>query len=170
MNPEYFDIKNLKMFGMWPHQSSISRGIAPYIKRMSKDKVSVLIFGDHKGEQAVDLVDLCGDKLEKVCVVSNTDDDLIKALFVTNTKGYNQITVDMVWFEQFDVVCVLENSCDEETLERCYKNLPGNGIFCGNGHEADKVKVALTAFRRNQKIGTPIQVSNRAIWFWNKRA
>ena len=44
MNPEYFDIENLKMFGMWPHQSFISRGISPYIKRIRKDKVSVHLY------------------------------------------------------------------------------------------------------------------------------
>ena len=35
--------------------------------------------------------------------------------------------------------------------------------------ETNKVKEALTSFRRSSKIGTPIQVANRSVWFWYKR-
>ena len=168
MNPEYFDIENLKLFGMWPHQSFISRAIAPYIKRIRKDKVSVLFVGDNKGEQCIDLLDLCGDKLGKLSNIRDVDDELIKAIYVKNTKGRDEI-VDFSEKDSFDVICINEYSCTEETLKKYYELVPSNGIFCGNGHETTKVKEALTAFRRNNKIGTPIQVANRAIWFWYKR-
>lgn len=171
MNPEYFDIKNLKMFGMWPHQSFISRGIAPYINRIRKDKVSVVIIGDNKGEHSVDLLDLCGDKIEKIYVVNQKNDDLIEALFKTNTKDHDKIVtrVKILEDDTFDVWCVDEHSCDLETLKTIYPLIPSNAIFCGNGHETIKVKEALTSFRRSSKIGTPIQVANRCIWFWYKR-
>ena len=71
MNPEYFDIENLKIFGMWPHQNFISRGIVPYIKRIRKDKVYVAVIGDLKGESIVDMLETTGDKIEKVYVINN---------------------------------------------------------------------------------------------------
>jgi len=168
MNPEYFDIENLKMFGMWPHQSFISRGITPYIKRIRKDKATVLFVGDNKGEQTIDLLDLCGDRLQKISSIRDSDDELIEAIYKKNTKGRDEI-VDTNLEESFDVVCINEHSCTEETLSKYYDLVPSNGIFCGNGHETVKVKQALTNFRRSSKIGTPIQIANRSIWFWHKR-
>jgi len=168
MNPEYFDIENLKMFGMWPHQSFISRAIAPYAKRIRKEKVSILLVGDNKGEQCIDFLDLCDDKIQKISVIRNSDDDLVKAIFTKNTKGRDEIT-DAHSEESFDIICIDEHSCTEEILKKYYDLVPSNGIFCGNGHETKKVKEALTSFRRSSKIGTPIQVANRAVWFWYKR-
>ena len=168
MNPEYFDIENLKMFGMWPHQNFISRAISPYAKRVRKEKVSILIVGDNKGEQCIDFLDLCNDKIQKISVITNGDDELIKAIFAKNTKGRDEI-VDTNLEDTFDIICINEHSCTEETLKKYYDLLPSNGIFCGNGHETNKVKEALTNFRRNSKIGTPIQVANRLVWFWYKR-
>lgn len=171
MNPEYFDIKNLKMFGMWPHQNYISRGISPYIKRIRKNEVSVLLVGDNKGEQAVDMLDLCGNKIGEIQSLINTDDDLIKALYKTNTKDLDKIReVTLITKNnEFDVVGMDEHSCDADFLAFVYDYTPSGAIFCGNGHETNKVKEALTNFRRKCKIGTPIQIANRSIWFWYKR-
>jgi hypothetical protein len=180
MNPEYFDIENLKIFGMWPHQSFISRGINPYIKRINKDKVYIAAIGDLKGESIVDMLDNCGDKIEKIYVINKyegDDADLVKSIFTKNTKNVKGKLVFKKDIQDLngkdylmDVVCVSDTSCTIDNLVLSYNITAANGIFCGNGHEADKVKVALNGFRRQEKIGTPIQVSNRSIWFWNKRA
>ena len=175
MNPEHFDIETLKSIGMWPNANLISRGIAPYIRRLKKEKVSVIFVGDKKGEQVADLIELCGDKIEKVCVVNDYEGDdaeILKSLFKKNTVKYaDKITTQVMMNEGdvFDVVCIDEFSCNKENFLLTYSFVPSNGIFCGGGHETNTVKSALNEFRRGEKIGTPIQVSNRAIWFWNKR-
>ena len=179
MNPEYFDIENLKIFGMWPHQNFISRGIVPYIKRIRKDKVYVAVIGDLKGESIVDMLETTGDKIEKVYVINkyeSDDADLIKAVFAKNTKNLKGKLVMKNDIESLkskeslpDVVCVNDMTCTVENLMLSYDITPSGGIFCGNGHETVTVKTALTEFRRQSKIGTPIQVSNRAIWFWTMR-
>lgn len=178
MNPEHFDIENLKIFGMWPHQNFISRGIVPYIKRIRKDKVYVAVIGDLKGESIVDMLETC-DKIEKVYVINKYEGDdaeTIKAIFAKNTKNLKSKLVMKSNIEDLkskenlpDVVCMNDMTCTVESLLLSYEITPSGGIFCGNGHETMKVKTALTEFRRRNKIGTPIQVSNRAIWFWNKR-
>ena len=178
MNHEHFDIENLKMFGMWPHQNFISRGIVPYIKRIGKDKVYVAVIGDLKGESIVDMLETC-DKIEKIYVINKYEGDdaeTIKSIFAKNTKNLKGKLVMKNSIEELkskenlpDVVCVNDITCTVDNLLLSYEITPSNGIFCGNGHETLKVKTALTEFRRQSKIGTPIQVSNRAIWFWNKR-
>jgi len=178
MNPEHFDIENLKIFGMWPNQNFISRGIVPYIRRIRKDKVYVAVVGDLKGESVVDMLETC-DKIEKIYVINNYEGDeaeLMKSIFTKNIKNLKNKLVMKNDIESLkskdslpDVVCVDDTSCTVDNLLLSYEITPSGGIFCGNGHETVKVKTALNEFRRQNKIGTPIQVSNRTVWFWPKR-
>ena len=170
MNPEHFDIENMKLFGMWPHTNLISRSIVPYINRLAKEKVNVVVEGDFKGESVADMLDNC-KKINQIFVhnkYTGDDADLLQAIFKKNTKPYSDRIVYETT-EQADVVCINDTACTPEILEMGYASTPSRGIFCGNGHDTAKVKQALVDFRRSNKIGTPIQVCNASIWFWYKR-
>jgi hypothetical protein len=177
MNPEYFDIEQLKTFGMWPNMSHISRGIAPYVRRLRKEKVSITIIGDNKGEIASDLYDLCGDKIEKIYSINSyggEDANIIRELFDKNTRHLREnqlieMKSEIEKGDEIDVLCIDEHACENALLTKVYGFVPSNGIFCGSGHDTKTVKNILNEFRRSEKIGTPIQVSNRSTWFWYKR-
>jgi hypothetical protein len=169
MNPEFFTIEQRKEFAMWPDLDLTSRGIIPYVKRMKLDTVTVTISGDLKGENIVDLLENC-KKISKIYYSNDyTDaDERLKAAFNKNTEPY-AAKIAQVKGKKVNVVCIDKSACNAERLALYYENLVPGGIFCGNGHESVEVKEALSAFRRGKKIGTPIDVSNRAIWFWIKR-
>lgn len=171
MDPESFEIAQLRAMGMWPSSSMISRGIIPYINRINKDKIKITIVGDLKGDSTVDILENC-PKVFRIYVINSYGSDEssqnYKKLFDANTKEYK----DKIKFKSdrdSDVVCVDERSCTSDNLTLYYKLVKSGGIFCGNGHEYVPVKEELSKFRREVKIGTPIQVSNRAVWFWYKR-
>tara|TARA_R110000868_G_scaffold375497_3_gene640049 strand:- start:1180 stop:1689 length:510 start_codon:yes stop_codon:yes gene_type:complete len=169
MNPEFFTIEQRKEFGMWPDMDLISRGIIPYIKRMKVDTVTVTIKGDLKGENIADLLDNC-EKIGKIYYSNDyaDTDERVKAAFNKNTQPYTDKIAE-VKGKKVNVVCIDKSACNAERLALYYENLVPGGIFCGNGHESMEVKQALSKFRRDKKIGTPIEVSNRAVWFWIKR-
>jgi hypothetical protein len=167
MNPEYFDIENLKMFGMWPNGLMLSKGIVPYIKRKGTD-LKINMIDDMKGENTFDILENCPNVKKVYLYNSITDENYEKAL-KSNLKGFpgNKINTRKL-ADDADFVCVHRSSCDPDKLKVYYDQLKSGGIFCGSDHDTDQVKVALTSFRRSNKIGTPIQISNRTIWFWIK--
>ena len=171
LDPDLFEIKQLKAMGMWPASTMTSRGIIPYINRIRKDRVKVTVVGDTKGDTTVDLLENC-PKIFRVYVVNNYGEDEssqnYKKLFETNTQEYK----DKIKYKsdrESDVVCIDLSACTSENLKLYYELVKSGGIFCGNGHQYVPVKDELSKFRREVKIGTPIQVSNRTIWFWYKR-
>jgi hypothetical protein len=169
MNPEFFTIEQRKEFSMWPDMDLISRGIIPYVNRLRFDTITVTIKSDMKGENIVDLLDNC-KKISKIYYSNDyTDiDERVKAAFNKNTEPYADKIAE-VKGKKVNVVCIDKSACNAERLALYYENLVTGGIFCGNGHEFIAVKEALSGFRRSKKIGTPIDVANRAVWFWIKR-
>ena len=167
LDPDNFTIKQRKEFGMWPDADMISLGLIPYIKRIRSETVTIMIVGDHKGENIVNLVENV-KKISRITVLNKNATEEEKKVFDENTKEISIISYDVIT-EPTDVVCVLENACTEENLVLLYEAVKSGGIFCGGGHETVKVKEELTRFRRNSRIGTPILISNRAIWFWYRR-
>jgi hypothetical protein len=169
MNPEFFTIDQRKEFGMWPDADLISRGILPYVKRIKSDDITITIKNDLKGENIVDFLDNC-DRIRKIYYSNDSEgiDERIQAAFNKNISPYID-KVKEVKGKKVDVVCIEKSSCTPEKLALYYESVKSGGIFCGNGHESGEVKQALQSFRREKKIGTPIDVSNRAIWFWIKR-
>lgn len=170
-DPELFEIEQLKAMGMWPSTTMTSRGIIPYVNRMRVEKLRITVVGDLKGDTTVDLLENC-PKITRIFVVNNYEDDeksqAYKKLFEVNTKAYK----DKIRFKsdrESSVVCIDQSACTSDNLKLYYNLLKSGGIFCGNGHEYVPVKDELSKFRREVKIGTPIQVSNRAVWFWIKR-
>lgn len=166
MNPEFFDIEEKKIFGIWPHGELISMGINPYIKRFREDKIAIAVVGDFRGENAVHFLEN-NPKIVRLNIVANNTDETIKTIFNKNIEGFkSKIDLGLSKDKKRDVVCIEKNSCTADNLELYYQNVKPGGIFCGNGHDSDVVKNALFQFRRKVKIGTPIQVCYRTIWFW----
>lgn len=167
MNPEFFDIEEKKMFGIWPHDQLISVGINPYIKRIREEKIAMAIVGDLRGESTVHFLEN-NPKIVKINVVNVGDTH--KSIFEKNTEGYkSKIDFGLSKDKKRDIVCIDKDACTIDNLELYYQNVKQGGIFCGNGHDTIEVKQALNEFRRKVKIGTPIQIAHRTIWFWYVR-
>lgn len=167
LDPENFTVKQRKEFGMWPDANMMSQAMIPYVKRMRTESVTMLIAGDKKGENIVDFAENV-KKLSKITVLNKDSTEEEKKVFTENTTGISILSHDVI-NEQVDIVCVADSACTEDNLVLIYEAVKNGGIFCGNGHETTKVKEELNKFRRHSKIGTPIMVANRAIWFWYKR-
>lgn len=170
-DPDFFDVEQKKLFGLWPHDQLISRGMNPYIRRMKQDKVAMLIVGDLKGENVYDFLSE-NEKIVKINVVNLYDSttENLRGAFKKNTESFKgKIDSGISSDKKRDIVCIDKSSCNLETLELYYKNVKSGGIFCGNGHDAQSTKDVLTEFRRKAKIGTPIQVCYKTIWFWYVR-
>ena len=172
-NPEFFDIENKKLFGLWPHDQLISKGMNPYLRRVRQDKLAMLIVGDLNGESTYDFLSE-NDKIIKANVVNIYDDTVesqtMKDLFAKNTDKFKgKIDKGISKDKQRDIVCIDKSDCTVANLELYYSNVKQGGIFCGNGHDLTEVKTALSEFRRKVKIGTPIQICHKTIWFWYVR-
>lgn len=172
MNPDFFDIEEKKQFGLWPHGDLISTGIIPYAKRIKETRLAMGIVGDLRGEDVYNFLENVPN-IVKMNVVNRYDTEEEKALqqiFKKNTANHNsKIGFGLTRDKQRDIVCIEKNACTVENLVLFYQNVKSGGIFCGNGHDTEEVKKALLEFRRNEKIGTPILVCYRTIWFWYKR-
>lgn len=173
MNPELFTVKQNKEMGLWPPSDIVGPGIAPYIKRIKKEKVRVLDVGIMKGENAVYLIENCPNARVYGINEGNppeyADAPEYAAAQKENLEGleryWNKWDDDVV----FDVVCINAKLVPlDNYMDLYYNKLSSNGIFCGNEHHLMPVKEALVKFRKKNKIGTPIQVSN-GCWFWIKR-
>jgi hypothetical protein len=170
-DPDFFEIDQLKGMNMWPASTMTSRGVIPYVKRMRTDKVKVTVVGDFRGDTVRDILDSCPNVFRVYVVNQYADDEksqAYKSLFESNTKMYK----DKIRYKsdrESDLVCIDQSACTSDNLALYYKLVKSGGIFSGNGHEYVPVKDELNKFRREVKIGTPIQVSNRAVWFWYKR-
>lgn len=173
MDPDYFEIDRLRPLGMFPRSTLISRGLIPYVNRMAnrEEKIKITIVGDLKGESVVDFLENC-PKIFRIYVVNDypatPEGEKLKKIFEKNTEKYKD-KIKYMHDRQSNFVCIERESCSIEILETYYSLVRIGGIFAGNGHEHTDVKEPLVKFRREHKIGTPIQVSNRAVWFWYKR-
>lgn len=165
-DPDLFPIEHLRPMGMWPQVTMTSRGIIPYIKRIKSDKVKITIVGDSKGDSIVDILESCPNVFRIYAI--NKEDTKYSKLFEQNIQNFKN-KIKFLSDRESDVVCIDGSMCSPEALESFYDLVKPNGIFCGNCHEDVSVKDALNTFRRNKRIGTPIQVSNRTVWFWYKR-
>lgn len=172
MDPEFFPIKQAKMFGTYPTNSIIGVGLFPYIKRLKKEKISVLNLGDRKGENAFYLLENdVKHKIDKIYTVNTPNEDYDK-LFKENTTGLEKLVTEYKG-ELVQVLCVdsslMKSKEDFDMMMKMYYNkLEINGIICGNNSEQTHVKNSLAFFKRQNKIGN-IPMISRSSWFWFKR-
>lgn len=156
-----------------PEQSSIQQnddniiqGIWPYIKRLKTDNIEILIVGIEKGDTAARLLELDNDKKINKIYGIDTDKKYVDDL-AENVKKNNRIKL-IYNNEPVNVVIVYSHTDLNETLKKYYNKVKHNGIFCGDKHGASEVSSVLKKFRRESKIGTPINVS-KDCWFWYVR-
>lgn len=171
MNPELFSITQSKEVGLWPPgDAEHVRGIYPYIKRLKVNKAKVLDVGCMKGEISVYMLELDeSGKIEKIDLVVSGGEKDFESVAKENIKIDNRLTIVSDAKDEYDIIMVNSESKNlDKTMRKYYHKLKSNGIFCGNNHGASRVKEALTKFRREDKIGTPINVANGS-WFWYKR-
>lgn len=174
LDPTQFSITQSKEMGMWPPGDITGIGIWPYVKRLKEQNLRVLDVGVMKGENAVFLLEKDTDnKIKKVYGVVSYDQqrkqefENYESILKKNTDGLARFSLNYSG-QSCHVVCVHSNSELDVNLEKYYTAVKSNGIFCGNEHDQSRVKDALTNFRRKNKIGTPIMISN-GCWFWIKR-
>jgi hypothetical protein len=177
LDPTQFSITQSKSFSIWPPSDLAAHGIIPYIKRLRTPTVTILDVGIMKGENAMFLLESeAGKKIEKIYGVKSYDPVMEKenefyyyeGVLKENIKNEKRINLNYK-NKEVDVVCIHAHSDLEKNLETYYTVLREGGIFCGNEQNLTKVKVALSNFRRMNKIGIPIMVAN-GCWFWFKKA
>lgn len=170
LNPELFSITQSKQMGMWTPAGLSSYGVIPYIKRLNMPKIKILDVGTKKGENAYYLFETdTQNKIEKICGVEYPGDDFSN-LIKENLTSWNDRFFMEFSDTKFDVVCI--NTTDQsedyltETMLKYYDYTSSSGIFCGNNHQSEHVKVALSKLRRTKKIGIPISISlDNFFWY-----
>jgi hypothetical protein len=171
-DPTLFTIEEKKLAGLWPpSKDNIADSIYPYIKRMKKEKINVLDVGVSLGETAYRLLELdTAEKIGKlICLSIGSKDTLsIASKNLENTKALITDTLDATVYDVVFINGELKGDLDN-AFKTYYTLLDHNGIFGGNDHHTTHVKEALQKFRREERIGTPIHISNRLCWFWIKR-
>lgn len=174
LDPTLFSITQSKEMGLWPPSDLVAHGVWPYINRLKETNLRILDVGVMKGENAMFLLEKdTGNKIKKVYGVVSYDPEHKKdfnnyeEVLKTNTNGVDRISLAYI-DQSCHVVCIHAYSDLNYNLEKYYAAVKSNGIFCGNEHHLPRVKESLSAFRRKNKIGTPIMVSN-GCWFWYKR-
>ena len=176
LNPELLSITQSKQMGMWPNGNTVADQMYPYVKRMKEPTVKILDIGDPRGENAYRFLEL--DQKGKIDTIDIVQVFLSKplsaeldALRAENLKACGPKKVHVVTEKKvgyYDLVCVNSESGLDTTLDMYYNSLKSGGIFCGNNHGHHPVKEALVAFRKKNKIGTPI-LTAFDVWFWYKR-
>ena len=165
LNPELFSITQSKEMGIWPPSDLCANSMSPYIKRMP-EKVSILDVGTEKGENAYRFMELdVKNKIDTIYTIGTTNeyDDLVSK----NISAFDKIKFSEPK-DPVDLVCIHSKTDLDKTLNMYYSFVKSGGIFCGNNHSEEKVKQALTKFRREKRIGTPISIAHD-IWFWYVR-
>ena len=158
MDPEFFPIKQAKMFGTFPANSIIGVGLLPYINRLKTPKVSILNLGDRKGENVYYLSENdTKNKIDKIYTIVEPN-EIYDKIFKENTAGLEKNILEYKG-EMVQVLCVDSSLMEtNETLDMrmnmYYNKLEIGGIICGNNSELPTVKNALNFFKRKNKIGT----------------
>lgn len=169
MNPDYFTIDQSKEMGIWPPSNTIGHSVFLYIKRMAIPNIKVLDIGCRKGENAIHLLELdVNNKIDHIYLKSFDKDPKYAEILQKNIANNTKISMFKDDDTKYDVIYI-DYSCDNltEIMNKFYGRLSEKGIFCGNEHSDKKVKNALSQFRRENKITTPISVAN-GCWFWIK--
>lgn len=181
MDPELFTINQCKEMSMWPSGDVTGVGLWPYIKRMKEQSVTILDVGVMKGENAFYLFDKDthpeNKKIGKIFAFIDYSDEFRKdhppEFLVEYEKVIGENIKNEPRFsfnyqnETADVLCINSKSRFGLNLRKFYDKLRLGGIICGNDHQSTNVKVALSDFRRECKIGTPISISH-GYWYWVK--
>jgi SAM-dependent methyltransferase len=164
IDPDKLTVREKKLLGMWPPQDSVAHAITPYIKRMSGE-IDVLDIGVGKGENIVYLHENAPN-ISKIYGLSHSNE--FEEILVRNMEGLDKVDRQYDHRQTSVVMVSMNDAVNAELLSMYYAKVKPSGIFAGDFHTEPYVKEALSKFRRKDKIGHPIQVVNRTIWFWKK--
>lgn len=171
MNPELFSITQSKEMGLWPPADCDHvTGIYPYVKRMRSEKVKILDVGCMKGEISIYMLELDKiNKIERIDLVVSGGQKEFESVLDQNIKTEPRLHKVSEPDDEYDLIMINYAAKNlDKTMRKYYHRLKSNGIFCGNNHNDAKVKEALSTFRREDRIGTPINIAKNS-WFWYKR-
>ena len=192
------DFKTIKELGdKWPYDWVSVRGLAPYIKRLGENVVGVEI-GTCRAESTAYLLDKCPnivklytidpykayddwngeidqDVLDKFMMIAQENlkqhGDRVQMIRETSSDAASKIKT-ITEKAEFDFIFVDGDHSYETTLADCeayYPLLKKGGLFCGHDYTTlESVKKAVTDFRTNNKINTPVNLSLNSSFFWYK--
>lgn len=165
IDPRKLSIKDKELLGMWPPSSdSIGVAIAPYIRRMRGD-VDVLDIGVGPGETIAYLHEHTQNVKTFYGLSHNADyEDAIEV----NLNGLDRVSRKYDGQQTAVVIVNMNESITPELLALYYEKVKPTGYFVGDLHTEPYVKEVLNKFRRTAKIGNPVQIIHKNVWFWVK--
>ena len=181
----------------WPYEWVSTRGLAPYIKRLGDNVVGVEI-GTCRAESTSYLLEKCSNIIKLYTIdpykayddwngeIKQEDIDRFQKVAKKNLKQYGD-RVQMIREKssdaakkiktitdtaEFDFIFVDGDHSYEATLADCeayYPLLKKGGLFCGHDYQTlEEVHRAVDAFRDNNKIKAPINLTTNSAFFWYK--
>lgn len=168
-DPEYLDREQLKQFNMWPSDKMVAREILPYVKRIKRPELFILEVGTKKAENAIELIDNCAT-IKTVYLAAPNMDENFKPALNKNIENYKDKIVfqENIPNDSIDLA-IFDSDCNLELLlEKYYPAVKKGGFVCGNEHDTLRVKAAMPAFRKKNKINVPLNIVSRTVWFWQK--
>lgn len=165
LDPTKFTVKQAKQMGLWPPQDNIGVAIAPYVGRM-KGNIEVLDIGVNKGESIVYLAEKTQNIVRFFGLSHNND---YQDILLENIKDISKVDRGYTGQEVDVVLITALPDTTAELLSQYYSKVKIGGFFAGDCHDQVFMKEVLGKFRRDNKIGIPIQVVNKTIWFWMKK-
>ncbi len=191
-NPDYFNIEEMKLAGMWPLDHLSAFGMVPYLKRLPQDLVGLEV-GTYKGENVYTLIEMLPN-LSKIYTVDSfkphtyygtprTEEDVenYERVAKENLSRFGDkveiIKRDMFeaveQFEDnfFDFILLDANPTYEDVKKALYCYYPklksGGHMFV---HDCNLVEVmdALIHYKSETKNRIPVHTSKNLINFWVK--
>jgi len=192
MDPEFFDIEQLKQVGLWPFDFLPAYGIIPYINRYREETVGIEI-GVLKGETSHELLSAC-PRIKKLYGVDPYKgyQDLDRFRTEEDMKRYQEIcNKNMNKFaDRFELIVdssensvnrFSDNSIDfifidgqqtydsvKNELQSYYPKIKSRGMIFGHDGNLENIIRAYKDFRNENKIRTPLCNSKNFVWFWYK--
>lgn len=190
---ETLTILELKNINQWKERYISAAGLISIINSYFVTPIKMLEIGTCRAENACKFLEDCPliTLLETVDPFLPFNDitgginfertEMFKQLAIKNLDEYkdraclHQMTSEN-FFEQamdktYDVVFIDGNHDYDfvlNDLEHSFKLLNNGGIFSGHDWSLSTVNRAVTQFRLNHKITTPIQYTSNDVWFWLK--
>lgn len=159
---ETLSVADLMLSGTWPPTALPARTLVPYLKRMKKD-ITALVVGDVSG---ANIRYLYNNVPNLSMVYTDIEESQKSDLFRENLLDFiTRIDVDD-GVMTYDLVFIANVFPTPEQLSSLYKRVNENGYFGGCNYNSDKNIQILKDFRRANKIGVPINVTESSAWFW----
>jgi predicted O-methyltransferase YrrM len=193
LETDFQTIEDLKRESSWPLPYTSTVGLAPYIKRAGPDLVGVEI-GTCRGESAYLLLEKCANlkKLYTIDPFTEFEDwngtvpvDVLekqKAIAIQNLKEWGD-RIEMVFEKSENVASRFEDESLDfvyidgdhsyegvmKDLTLYYPKVKKGGYLAGHDFDTlGSVKRAVMEYRNNNRIRSPLHLTNNSSYFWVK--